>query len=87
MEGMMLPTQHSVPAFFHTILWSYDVAKLDVEKHKKLLIAQAINYGDLKHWRWLAATYGKEQVREILGAIPASEIRPRVQRLAALLFG
>ena len=87
MRGMTTPTQHQIPSFFGPILWSYDMTKLDAEKDKRLLITQAVNYGDLKHWRWLSDTYGKHEVREVLATLPASEIRPRVQRLASLLFG
>jgi Family of unknown function (DUF6922) len=76
-----------VPEIFKPILWSYDFDQIDPAKHAKSIIVNAINYGTLAHWRWLRAHYGADRVRSIIGSIPATEIRPRAQRLAALVFG
>ena len=32
------------------ILWSYDLKRFDVEKFAKIVVVQAINYGEWKHW-------------------------------------
>ena len=69
------------------ILWSYDFDRLDPVKHRKTIIVQAINYGTLAQWRWLRESYGRESVRQVLGTVPATEFRPRAQRLASLMFG
>ena len=76
-----------LPEIFRPLLWSYDFDRIDPLAHQKLVIVQAINYGNLWHWRWVAQHYGLKTVRDTLSAIPASELRPRVRRLAALLFG
>ncbi len=76
-----------VPDFFRPILWSYDVRRLDPLRDRKTIIVQALNYGDLEHWRWLVATYGREGVTEVLHDLPATELRPRVLRLVMLVFG
>jgi len=68
-------------------LWSYDFDRIDPSAQQKVVIVQAINYGNLWHWRWIAQHYGFTAVRDTLSAIPATELRPRVRRLAALLFG
>ena len=75
-----------LPEFFKSVLWSSDFSKVDPEKEKKMIIVQAVNYGDLDHWRWISDTYGAGAVREILSSIPATEIRDRVRRLAGVLF-
>ena len=75
-----------LPDFLKPLLWSYDISKLDLERSKKTVIVNVLNYGNLTHWRWLKATYGKEAVRRLLITIPATELRPRARRLAALLF-
>lgn len=77
----------ALPETFRSILWSYDFDRLDPETHRKTIVVQAINYGSLSHWRWIARRYGLEAVRQILRSIPASEIRPRARRLAGLVFG
>jgi hypothetical protein len=72
---------------FRPLLWSYDFERIDVIRHQKTLIVQAINYGTLAHWRWLRETYGRERVREVLETVPAAALRPPARRLAALMFG
>ena len=76
-----------LPETFRPILWSYDFDRLDPVKHRKMIIIQAINYGTLAHWRWLTQQYGGDGVRQVLSLAPATEIKPRARRLAALMFG
>jgi len=75
-----------LPDFFAQILWSYDFTKIDPEKQKKTIIINAINYGDLRHWRWIVNYYGKEIIKEILEKVPATEIKPRTRRLTSIIF-
>lgn len=75
-----------LPDFFKPLAWSYDFSRMDADTHKKTIIVNAINYGNLRHWRWIAEYYGKETIGRILASIPASELRPRVQKLAGILF-
>lgn len=75
-----------LPQSFRSLLWSYDFSEIDSEKDKKIIIVNAINYGDLEHWRWLVRQYGKETVKNTLENIPATEIRPRALKLAVLIF-
>jgi len=75
-----------LPEIFKPFLWSYRFSAMDPERHKKTIIVQTVNYGDLRHWRWIADCYGKEEVRRVLTRTPASELRPRARKLAALIF-
>lgn len=75
-----------LPEFFRPLFWSYNFETIDPLEQKKLVIIDTINYGDLKHWRWLKENYGEEVIREVLENIPATELRPRAGRLAELLF-
>ena len=75
-----------LPVFFRQILWSYDLTSLDPEKNKKIIILQAINYGDLKHWRWLIARYGVKAIQQTLSQVPGFAIRRRVFKLASIIF-
>lgn len=75
-----------LPDYFKPILWSYSPGKIDLEKDKKTIIVNAINYGDLKHWRWLKENYGEDAIRKILMTIPATEIKERARRLASIIF-
>lgn len=75
------------PEIFRPLLWSYDFPKVDAERNKNAIIINALNYGDLKHWRWLIRHYGKNQVRKIIESAPVTEFRPQVRPLLALVFG
>jgi hypothetical protein len=75
-----------VPEEFRPLMWSYDFDHIDAARDKTAIVVQAINYGTLAHWRWLVENYGRDSVREILGTIPATTLRPRARRLAALIF-
>lgn len=86
MELKTFDKKSNIPDYFAPILWSFEISKIDPRRNKKTVIIQAINYGDLKHWRWIAQYYGMAEVRRILTTIPVTEIRPRVRRLAALIF-
>jgi hypothetical protein len=77
----------ALPETFRPLLWSYDFDRVDPLRHKKTIVVQAINYGTLAQWRWLIRSYGRDGVREILTHISASELKPRAQRLASLVFG
>ena len=86
MKSVKKNKQNKLPLFFKPILWSYNFNSIDIEKNKKVIIINAINYGDLKHWRWLIKYYGKENVKEILMKVPFTEIRLRIVPLVSIMF-
>lgn len=75
-----------LPDYFKPILWSYNISKINLDKYKKFIIVNTINYGDLKHWRWILKYYGKSQIQEILANSYSTEFRPRALKLALLVF-
>ncbi len=75
-----------MPLFFKPILWSFDFSNISPKEDKRLIIINTINYGDLRHWRWISNFYGKEEIRKVLCQAPASQIRKRVRPLAAIIF-
>lgn len=79
--------RNKLPKIFKPILWSYNFNRFDPQKNSKIVIVNAINYGDLRHWRWIIKQYGKDAIRETLRKISAWEIKPRTRRLAGLIFG
>ena len=86
MRSVKKNKHNKLPLFFKPILWSYNFNSIDIEKNKKVIIINAINYGDLKHWRWLIKYYGKENVKEILMKVPFTEIRLRIVPLVSIMF-
>jgi len=80
-------SQTRLPSYFKPLLWSYRFSSINPDKNRRTIIVNALNYGDLKHWRWLVDYYGKDKLREMVSDIPASEFRSPVQKLASLLLG
>lgn len=76
----------TVPESFRPILWSYRFEDINPQKHKEIIIVQAINYGTLEHWRWICRNYSKREVRAVVQKIPATALRKHVRKLAALVF-
>lgn len=77
----------TLPESFKPLLWSYDAQKLDIEKDKRRIIINLINYGDLKHWRWLIEAYSAKEVGQIIETTLSSEFRPGALKLISLLLG
>lgn len=83
------PIPHSTPALPHSFkpfFWSYRFDDLDLQRDKKTIIVQLMNYGTFAHWAWLTKTYGHRHIADIIEHLPASEIKPRTQALASLVF-
>ncbi len=76
----------SLPEIFRDVLWSYKVENLDIEKNKKTIIIQALNYGTLDHWRWLEETYGQGEIQNVLQELPKTALRKHVRKLVTLIF-
>lgn len=55
-----------IPEFLQPFLWSYDIQKLDLQRDKKRIITNILNFGTKKATDWLFETYSKE---EILGCL------------------
>ena len=77
----------TLPKFFKPILWSYRFSSLDPDAQKNLIIVQAINYGDMDHWKWISRQYGKRTVAKVLAQTPKTAIRKPAAKLAELIFG
>lgn len=55
-----------IPQSLQAALWSYDLERLDIEKDKKLIITQVLNYGVLKDVKWLYSIYSEEDIKEVV---------------------
>lgn len=76
----------TIPQYFKPLLWEYDFSAVDPAESPRLLITKAINYGDMRHWRWVAGYYGAGTVRQTLMALAAPAIRPGARALAEIVF-
>lgn len=53
-----------LPQSVKATLWSYNLAQLDLQKHKKLIISQVLNFGSLDAISWLFANYSNDAIKE-----------------------
>ena len=55
-----------LPKSFKPLLWSYDISRLDIEKDKKRIITNILNFGTDDAVEWLFATYTQLDIIEVL---------------------
>lgn len=62
-----------LPKDVQATLWSYDINKIDPQKHKKIIISQVLNWGTKKATDWLFRYYGKNEIVKIANQIPLGQ--------------
>lgn len=55
-----------LPKKLQSVLWSYDLRRLDIEKDKELIITQVLNYGTWRHLQWLYKTYSEKEIKAVV---------------------
>lgn len=65
--------KEKLPKSVENVLWSYEMNKIDLELHKKLIIAQVLNYGTEDATDWLFQTYNLNEIRKVAEQIPAGQ--------------
>ena len=65
-----MPIKEKIPKFIESVLWSYDVNKIDFNLHKKLIISQVLNYGTEDATDWLFRRYTTDLIRKVAQKIP-----------------
>lgn len=58
----------ALPKFLQPYLASYDLARLDAKKNKKLIITEILNKGDDRALRWLGKTYSQRETKEAIAS-------------------
>ena len=57
---------NKLPRFLQSVLWSYDLSKLDAKEDKETIITQVLNYGDWKDLKWLYSVYSEDEIRKVV---------------------
>ncbi|MBI2611581.1 hypothetical protein HYW54_02425 [Candidatus Gottesmanbacteria bacterium] len=55
-----------LPSFLQSSLPSYDLSLLNIEEDKKLIITSILNEGDFQALQWLAKTYSKKDIKNVI---------------------
>jgi len=51
-----------LPKYIKSVLWSYDTDKIDLVKHRRLIISQVLNFGTKEATDWLFKKYSKKNI-------------------------
>lgn len=58
------------PQSVKAVLWSYDLNTIEVQKDKKIIIFQVLNFGSEEAIKWLFKRYSFEVVEQVANTIP-----------------
>jgi len=56
----------ALPKLLQSALWSYDLKKMDKEKHKKTIITQVLNHGTWEQVSWVRDNYSTADIKEAI---------------------
>ena len=52
-----------VPRFLQSVLWSYELSKMNAKRHASTIIPQILNYGTWRQVQWVLRTYHKDTIK------------------------
>ncbi len=55
-----------LPSFLRPFLWSYDLEKMDKEKHKQIIIKNVLDFGTKQAIDWLRENYSKKEIQQAI---------------------
>lgn len=61
------------PSNLQAILWSKDIANIDLNGDKNYIIHQVLAYGAWEHIKWLFRTYPLYEIRRVFERIPQKD--------------
>ena len=56
-----------------SVLWSYDLDQIEINKDKKIIIFQVLNFGSEDAIKWLFKQYDLSTIKRIANSIPLFE--------------
>ncbi len=65
--------RNQIPDFLQPFLWSYDLSKIDMKRHQKLIIKNILDFGTAEAVSWLKENYTKDEIREVIAQSTRSE--------------
>ena len=79
--------KETIPLSVKSLLWSYDLNKIDLTKHKKLIITQVLNFGNKEATDWLFCTYSKDEIAQVASSTPIGQWDKKSLALWSLFLG
>lgn len=78
--------EQNIPQFITPYLWSYDTSKIDVQKHKKIIIKNILDYGNVPSTNWLKDTYSHEEIRNSIAHTVKAEWSAKSINLWSIIY-
>jgi hypothetical protein len=78
--------KNKIPVRLKPLFWSYKFESLSLEKNRKFITKQILNYGTIEDWKWLVSVYTKEGVKETISKLYETELSKGSLKLAEILF-
>lgn len=66
-------SKNKLPKPVENVLWSYDLSQIDVNRNKKLIITQVLNFGTKEATDWMFKKYTIGDIRKIAEQIPLGQ--------------
>lgn len=79
--------QSDIPAEVRPFLWSYDIDSLDLERDKKRIITNVLNFGTKEATDWLFRTYSPDDIRDAVSRPFHGEWDRKSLSFWSLIFG
>ena len=76
-----------IPQYLQSFLWSSDISKLDIQRNKKRIITNILNFGDRRATDWLFEVYDKQEIKEIVSDFLPGEWNKKSLNFWRLYFG
>ena len=66
-----------IPPSVARLLWDVDLASLDLDRHRALVLERVMSRGTWEAMRWLRRRYGREEIADFLRREGARRLSPR----------
>lgn len=76
-----------LPEYLQPFLWSYDLMQMDIEKHKKIIIKNILDFGTREATDWLKDNYSKKDIQEIIESSYSSDWSKKSLNFWSLIYG
>ena len=70
-------SNQKIPSLIKPFLWSYDYNKLDLQKDKKRILTNVLNFGTKTATNWALNNYSKKDIKEVLKKPMPGEWSPK----------
>ena len=61
-----MKSANKLPKFLQSVLWSYNLKEIELEKDKEIIISQVLNYGHWKELKWLYSVYSEKDIKKVV---------------------